>query len=222
MCSCHFYLKNQNVQTMIDRLNLIEIVRYLFSGILAVFSVFLANGLTFYEMEVFIKDHSWIKESGPAAIIVVLTLLTGYIAFGYYRNFVYEFLIVELKAAITKLCRMNTYREFINKICIEQKLKRKGNRSIERIYAIIKNLHLNKFYNDTGSIISTNLHLLYFASIVILISSIFAYLWLYSLIALISLILVIIMDFHFEKLEFLLIQTNQKEIRDTISKIKDN
>lgn len=209
---------------MIEKLNIGQIVRYLFSSMLFAFGILLTSGFTTIEIADWIAKNPWVKEPAPATALLAILLLIGYVLFNLYLSLIYEIVIVWLKGQFAKLFKVYTYREFICDVLKEQGVYNVGPIQAERVYAVIKMSRLFNFYERAGASITTSFHFFYYADILMFVCTVFRFreLLFLNLLSIVGFFLVIVMDWHFESLELMLFRIHKDDLVQTISKLKEN
>lgn len=224
---------------MLDKMDFAQIVRYFFSGCIAVFCCRIIEGDTIEELCNSLCIIAWTASPTYLMVLVISFVLIGYIFFNLYRGIIYEKLLVRLKGALGKRFRyFHTYREFISYLWGKRDGREIRSIEAEKLYVVIRTTLNTDFYKGTSYPITTSLHFFYYSGIALFLSafsrivfvflygflanSVCIYPWLYILLlfAMFILICTLCMDFHFEKTELLLFEFHRGYVMDAIRKIK--
>ncbi|MCE9597824.1 MAG: hypothetical protein K8S54_07640 [Spirochaetia bacterium] len=197
---------------MLDKLSFPEIIKYLFTSIILLFSLVIATGTT-------IQDLSWIPWTDakfPEIITPILAILIGYICFTAYRGLVYEFLVIWFKGGLEECFSLRTPRTFIRAV-IGRKISIHHS---EQLYSLIKLTDLSRAYKELGGLVPLGLHLFYFGSFTMLVGGIFGCSLCYVFVSCCALIVTLFMDFRHERLEFLIFHRHADRVRDSLRLLK--
>lgn len=206
---------------MIEKLDLAEIVRYLFSSIATGIAVCLAKGIRLPEITHWIAVNSWATSTGPLTLFLLILFFAGYLAFTIYRSLVYELGLLPLKHWVGKKLGVRSYRRYLSDLAEQLGDTAIGGIQAERVYAVVKFEDLKEFYRESGSRITTGIHFLLCCGLVILIATLFRLhdLWPATLACVAALALVFVADWHFEQLELLVFHSNEDKVRARVQKL---
>jgi hypothetical protein len=224
---------------VVDKLEFTQIVRYFFSGMVAVLAIAVWTGTTMETLMLWRKENTWVTDAGSITILLSLLLLCGYVLFTFYRSLIYTYIIIWCKAWLCRRLKIDTYREYVQglysrtpdgivkassvRACCQSIMDfflrtTNGGLSVfeaERFYALMKVTDLGAFYKESGVQLTTGLHFLYYTGLALLIGTFgrLSELWPWSIGLLGFLLLVVIADLHFERLERLLFMSKATTVQ---------